>query len=131
MPRKPAEYSQLKLRLRHAERNALEIAAARNGTTLNGEIGARIRSREMLDVWWLTQEVNRFLGPLVDNAHELMKNNELQGAANEIIALVRAAGPVSAEMEAAITRYDKVKIMIASDFASRARQVRLPGGTQP
>ena len=87
----------------------------------------------MLDVWTADcQEVNRFLGPLVDNAHELMKNNELQGAANEIIALSeRPRHRVSAEMEAAITRYDKVKIMIASDFASRARQVRLPGGTQP
>jgi len=127
MPRKPIAFSQLKLRLKLAERRELEIAAEHNGTTLNGEIGARIRQREMLDTWRLAQDVRRCLGPLVDNAHELAKSGDLIRATDEIVALVQAGEPTGAAMEAAIARYGRVKRMIEIEAGIRLRQMHTTG----
>lgn len=135
MTNKPAAFSQLKLRLTEAERRDLEVAAERNGYTLNQEVRARIQQRSLLDVWRLAEDVRRYLGPLIENGHELAKANDVASLTEALIDLVQPLlaigvidGPTAHEIRAIIERYSVVKRMIAIELAQRARQMRTGGG---
>jgi hypothetical protein len=127
MRRNPNDVVQVKLRIRESERLLLVAAAERNMTTLNGEIGSRIRQREMLDAWRLAQDVGRCLAPLIDNAHELAKSGDLIRAADDMAALLASNSSDQDAITAAIARYGKVKRMIEIDAGIRIRAMHTTG----
>jgi hypothetical protein len=134
MRRKPTETVQVNLRIKELERRRLEAAAQKNGVSLNAEMAARLartfRQGEEWEANQLVENVNRYLGPVVANAHELAMSGEAARAVDELIALVQPllavgsiAGPAGAEIRAAI---DKILVnKHAVEIEARLRLIKI------
>lgn len=126
--RSPDDIVQINLRIREKERLKLEAVAKSKGVSMNGEILSRIWNPEMAEAWRIIEQVNVNLTPLLQNAIELKKENDVAVLIEALIDCVQPLlaigvidGPTAHEIRAIIEQYSVVK---------RARRLHA-GGAKP
>jgi hypothetical protein len=127
MDRNPTDTVQINLRIKERERAQLAAAAEANGVSLNAEMAARLaRSLRQAKEWeadQLAENVSRYLGPLATDVHGIAMRGDLIRVAGVMAALLAADSPPPDEIEEAISRYNKVMLMLRFDIGDRVIQM--------
>jgi hypothetical protein len=124
--RNPDAFVQVKIRLKESEHALVAAAAERNGTTMSGEMAARIartfRDQAAYDVTQMATDVWRFLNPFLENAHKVAMSAEAARAADRMAA-VAIESPAGGELREAAEAYRNT--VRAAEILARQRLVKI------